>query len=119
MIGARDYANLFTSGQYGKLYIESGSHARGRTFHIWVLPSKEKIDGRPHEGVEVYGVVSGHPGWTEMYGWLHRGKWEQDFECLVAARRAEAVAKKARLEQAKMVAAESERLRVERLLENY
>jgi hypothetical protein len=24
----------------------------------------------------VYGVVSGQRGWTEVYGWLHDGRWK-------------------------------------------
>ena len=25
--------------------------------------------------LEVYGIVSGQPGWTEEYNWIHKGKW--------------------------------------------
>ncbi len=96
MRGAREYAKLFTTGQYGKLYITVGSHARGDTFHIQVLPEGE--EARPHgvnnlctnkNAVEVYGIEGGNPGWTESYGWLHTGKWIQDFEELVAQKKAE------------------------------
>lgn len=87
MQGSRGYCDLFTTGQYGRLYISVGSHARGSTFHIWVLPENlpEKWT-RIHEvpdAVEVYGVTGGQPGWTETYGWLHTGKWQEDFEMLV------------------------------------
>lgn len=94
MVGAREYANLFEKGQYGRLYIVPGSHARGRTFRIQVLPEGEKA--RPNGGenlclnpdaVTVYGVVGGRPGWTESYGWMHNGPWVQDFEAMVAERR--------------------------------
>lgn len=90
MKGARRYASLFKTGQYGRLYIVSGHHARGKTFRIYVLPEGE--DGVPNgcgnpclnkNKVEVYGVISGQPGWTETYGWLHKGKWCDDFEELV------------------------------------
>lgn len=82
MKGAKDYASMFRSGQYGKLYLISGSHARGKTFQIYILPSEEKINKMPRAvkgAVEVYGAVCGQLGWNEQYGWLHRGKWEDDF----------------------------------------
>lgn len=91
MNGAREYATLFMSGQYGRLYIESSGHARGKTFHIWVLASEEPLLTHPSSSnstVEVYGITGGNHGWTETYGWLHRGKWEQDFYALVEKRRA-------------------------------
>jgi len=96
MVGAREYAELLESGQYGKLYLSSGSHARGKTFHIQVLPEGEIAEvTTPNTlctndtAVLVYGVVSGNPGWTETYGWLHRGKWQDDFSKLVEAKRKE------------------------------
>ena len=86
-----EFANLFTTGQYGRFYIVSGSHARGNTFRIQILPEGEKAIANGNQNlclnkdaVEIYGVVSGNPGWTESYGWLHRGKWEEDFNKLVA-----------------------------------
>ena len=98
MNGARDYARLFGTGQYGRLFIVSGSHARGSTFHIFVLPEGEKaIPNGPSNGplnrdaVEVYGVVGGNRGWTESYGWLHHGKWESDFDRLVEAKKQQIV----------------------------
>lgn len=89
MQGAREYASLFQTGQYGKLYISSHYHARGKTFRIYVLPADVKaIPNGPNgplnkDAVEVYGVTGGHPGWTETYGWLHEGKWQDDFNLLV------------------------------------
>ena len=92
MTGANEYAPLFRTGQYGRLYIVSGAHARGATFHIFVLPDGETgIDNGPNnapqnaDAVEVYGITGGNPGWTETYGWLHRGPWEADFAELVTA----------------------------------
>lgn len=83
-------AHLFKTGQYGKLYITSGSHARGRTLRIQVLPDGELAiqNGSQNtclnkNAVMVYDVVSGQRGWTEAYGWLHKGKWQEDFEKLV------------------------------------
>lgn len=49
------------------LYI-TASHARGKTFFIYL------IDGE-NEPFKVYGITGGNPGWTETYGWLHKGTW--------------------------------------------
>lgn len=93
MNGAREFAALFQTGQIGRLYVVAGRHARGRTFRIFVLPEGEAA--RPNgsenaplnsDAVEVYGVTGGNPGWTESYGWLHDGKWVNDFMALVVAR---------------------------------
>lgn len=91
MNGAREFAELFETGQYGKLYIVSGVHARGRTFRIQVLPEGEKANQNGpsnlclnRNAVTVYGEKGGNPGWTEWYGWLHYGKWQEDFDVLVA-----------------------------------
>ena len=86
MKGANGYASLFSTGFYGQLYIISGSHARGKTFHIYVVPKgTENFDSRL--AVEVYGIVSGDPGWSESYGWKHKGKWVEDFEEMVKKRK--------------------------------
>jgi len=94
MKGARKYALLFKTGQYGKLYITSGNHARGRTFRIQILKegeiAKPNGDGNcciNNGAVIVYGVTGGVRGWTETYGWLHEGKWQEDFEKLVTEKR--------------------------------
>ena len=90
MKGANEYAKLIETGQYGKLYITSSSHARGRTFHIQILPEGETAipNGNCNiclnkDAVEVYGIVSGRPGWSEEYGWLYEGPWQDDFFKLV------------------------------------
>jgi hypothetical protein len=90
MQGAREFAELFETGQHGRLYLVSGGHARGRTFHIYVLPEGQEAmpngtNNPPlnNDVVEVYGIVSGNPGWTESYGWIYHGKWELDFALLV------------------------------------
>ncbi|MEJ2899658.1 hypothetical protein [Acinetobacter sp. NS-4] len=93
MNGAHEYAGLFKSAQYGNLYLLSPHHARGQTFQIFVVPEgfQIKLGGinAPHGCIEVYGILGGHPGWTEFYGWIHKGPWQQDFYKLVAERRAE------------------------------
>ena len=123
MQGAREYAKLFDTGQYGQLYIVCDKHARGKTFHIYVLPEGVFAkSGRPwliKDAVEVYGIISGQPGWTETYGWLHRGEWEKDFKRLVAQRRAEISARIAREQQQKAKAVTAEQDRKAALLANY
>lgn len=96
MKGARELALLFDTGQYGRLYIVSGAHARGRTFYVYVLPANESaipngVNYPPlnNDAVMVFGPISGQLGWTENYGWIHHGKWEDDFWDLAARRRAE------------------------------
>ena len=75
MRGAREYAELFNSGMYGNLRIQSGKHARGYEFHIFICTPKGEV--------EVYGILGGQPGWTEYYGWKFHGPWEDDFLQLV------------------------------------
>ena len=87
MKGADKYCRLFRKAeQIGRLYFLPHYHARGETFHIYVLPEGEKvienggINAPLNKGaVEVYGIVAGNPGWTEKYGWLHDGAWQDDF----------------------------------------
>jgi hypothetical protein len=113
---------MFGSSQHGRLYLVRGEHARGKTFHIWVLPTAEPVAGMPwsvKDAVEVYGITGGQPGWTETCGWLHRGKWEQDFAALAEARRAEIATGVARLEQEKADAEAAERQRKAELLAAY
>lgn len=104
MRGATEYARMFRTGQHGKLYLVSGAHARGETFHIWILPTEEEIKSMPwtvKNAVEVYGITGGQPGWTETYGWLHKGKWQEDFATLITARTIEIEQAKAEREKAK------------------
>lgn len=126
MRGAREYADLFGTSQHGRLYIVSGYHARGKTFRIFVLPEGEKaIPNGPHnaplnkDAVEVYGIIGGHPGWTESYGWLHKGKWQQDFEAMVAARKAEIADQKSKFEAEIQQDEQKEKERVQSLLAAY
>jgi hypothetical protein len=109
MKGATDYARLFRkTHQYEKLYFVVSSHARGDTFRVFILPEGEDAiaNGSSNaplnsEAVEVYGVVSGNPGWTEAYGWLHCGAWQCDFakyeRHLKGLREREAASRKAKI----------------------
>jgi len=48
------------------IYVTS-THARGKTFRIYLVDGENTL--------EVYGVVRGQRGWTEEYGWRHKGTW--------------------------------------------
>ena len=111
MQGAREYATMFPSRQYGKLRIESGQHARGKTFHIFIgLRSNE---------VEVYGILGGNPGWTEYYGWKYNGQWQKDFEREIELRKAELTKE---IEERRKIGYEfenHEEVRVQKVLQTY
>lgn len=125
MKGANEYAKLFKTGQHGRLYLVSSSHARGKTFHIYVLPEGEAAlpnsDNAPlnKNKVEVYGITGGQPGWTEEYSWLHHGKWEQDFAELVEKRRAAIAEEEAIYAQRQAAALAAEARRQAALLQTY
>ena len=126
MKGAREYARLFETGQYGRLYIVSGYHARGKTFHIFVLPDGEKaIPNGPNspplndDAVEVYGIIDGNPGWTESYGWLHQGRWQDDFQAMVKDAANNLRLKALEGEETRRIKEEQERLRKLELLKSY
>ncbi len=126
MEGANEYARLFKTGQYGRLYIVSGGHARGRTFKIYVLPEGEVAKGNGESNapsndnaVEVYGILGGHPGWTEYYGWIHKGKWCNDFYALVEEKKREKEeAESTKIEQTEAAQKEKERFE-QKLLDLY
>lgn len=126
MQGAREFANLFQTGQHGRLYLVSSSHARGLTFRIFVLPEGEeaKPNGPSNaplnkDAVEVYGITGGNPGWTETYGWLHEGPWQQDFAALVEKRKAELAAQDQAKDELKLRREQEEANRVRALLATY
>lgn len=126
MKGAKKYAGLFKTGQYERLYITSSSHARGDTFRIQVLPEGEeaKPNGSANQclnsnAVEVYGVISGNPGWTEEYGWKHEGKWQEDFEKLVRSKEMEIESKNRMNRVTDEENSKAEKVRVDNLLSEY
>lgn len=122
MKGAKEFADIFGTGQHGRLFLVSGSHARGRTFHIYVLPTEEKITCMPwchKDAVEVYGITGGQPGWTETYGWLHNGAWQADFAMLADRRKSEIAIVKAGKEHDAANQREAERQRQADLLATY
>jgi hypothetical protein len=126
MKGAREYAGLFKTGQYGKLYITSFYHARGKTFRIQVLPEGEKAKsngpGNPclnKDAVTVYGIVLGQSGWNEKYGWLYKGPWQEDFYKLVEKRKKEIENREEIEKKRKQEKEEAERQRIKNLLDQY
>lgn len=125
MKGAREYAELFETGQYGRFYITSSSHARGKTFHIQLLPEGEiaitNYDNmclNPN-AVIIYGEISGNPGWTESYGWLYHGKWQADFQKLVTDRHKEIEKEKKDRENRVKANEQREKQRIKKLLQDY
>lgn len=126
MNGAREYAGYFETGQYGRLYIVSGQHARGKIFFIYILPKDETaIPNGPNNPplnkntVCVYGILSGQPGWTEEYGWLHFGLWQKDFEQLLVSKIMEREAKEKELKKQTDEEKNAEQLRIQTLLKEY
>lgn len=126
MKGAREFAKLFKTGQYGKLYITSGDHARGETFHIQILPEGEtaKPNGGQNlclnsDAIEVYGIVAGQPGWTESYGWLHEGEWQDDFRKLVTSKQMELADKETQNQVTAEEVAKEKRAMEKKLLDAY
>lgn len=124
MKGADEYYDLFNgkSRVIGRLYLQVHAHARGKCFEIFVLPEGAELTKHGHAppgSVEVYGMTGGQRGWTETYGWLHKGKWQDDFEAIVSERRVElAASNAARLETIKQNEIEAQN-RVSDLLASY
>ena len=92
MKGASEFCKMFgRSQQVGRLYFETGSHARGSTFRIFGLPEGMTVNNKnlhTTDGVIlVFGRVSGHEGWTETYGWIYTGPWQIDFDRILTDKR--------------------------------
>ncbi len=83
MEGANEYYDLFDgkTEQIGRLLFQAHTHSRGKCFEIFLLPEGVALSGA-HSGtegvVEIYGMTSGQRGWTETYGWKHKGPWIDD-----------------------------------------
>lgn len=126
MKGASEYVRYFETGQHGRLYIVCGYHARGSTFRIFVLPKGEAAipngDSNPplnKDAVEVYGITGGQPGWTETYGWLHKGKWQENFNRLLTERKRAYDDRETRMAEKQKEAEQAGRKRTEQLLSEY
>lgn len=124
MKGADRYYNLFgKSQQLGRLFLQLSKHARGKCFEIFVLPDGVTVDRPNIEGigsaVVVYGVVRGQRGWTEEYGWIHEGKWKDDFLEIVRKKDAEREQTSRKDEEIKASQKKAEEERISNLLESY
>ena len=83
---------MLQTGQYGRLYITNGSHARGDVFHVYVLPhgaaAKYAGDLNPPAGIDsvkVYGEVGEDYRHDATFGWIHEGPWQEDLRRLAEA----------------------------------
>ena len=129
MEGAREYNDVFkrVGEQIERLWIASGSHARGRTLNIYVIPKGEVVteyhpsNGYPYHDnlVEVYGIINGELGWTEQYGWLMDGKWQEDFKNIIKQRRKENALELKMLTAKKNDKLEQEQEKIKNLLSDY
>ena len=124
MEGADKYYNLFNgkSEQIGRLFMQCSKHARGKCFEIFLLPEGVEIKGSIGSGkdnVEIYGMTSGQRGWTETYGWLHKGKWQDDFNAIVAQKEAEREKSRIRREEKLKADKSKEKSKVSALLSTY
>jgi len=124
MKGATEYYKLFgKSQQIGRLYLQLSTHARGECFEIFLLPDGMEVNGDRvgiHKNtVEVYGMVSGQRGWTEVYGWKYKGKWQDDFYHAVEKREEEVLKLKELQSRDRKVSLSNEKKRINNLLANY
>jgi len=111
---AREYAELFETGLYGRLWLHVGAARQGRAFEIYVVPEGFVPGYLGRDAVQVYGLLG-----TEEYGWKHDGPWQDDFERLVIDRRAEIELAKAQLLATFLAEKHAEESRIEKLLAAY
>jgi len=124
MKGADEYYDLFNgqSQQIGRLFLHPHTHARGKCFKIFLLPEGVEIEGNRvgrRDNVCVYGVTGGQLGWTETYGWLYKGKWQDDFAKIVEERKAAKEAARANAILKTKEADANEKDRINNLLYSY
>jgi len=124
MKGANEYARLFGRERHGRLMLWPGHHARGKTFEIWILNKNNlsNVISYPSESngdIKVYGAIRGQVGWTEEYGWIHVGKWCDDFNDIVAERRKIANFNAKAAEEAHKKSELDRNKRIEELLSEY
>jgi hypothetical protein len=93
MRGADQFARLFRTGQYGRLYIVSGIQARCATFRVFVLPPGAQAAANDaysaplnSDAVEVYDIAEETPGCAAAPGGSPDAGWQQEFAALVEAR---------------------------------
>ena len=86
---AYDYALLFKKGEhrYGRLLLVANHDEEGKIFSIYVMAkrtNKFRIDR-----VKVYGLISGTVIYGEKYGWIYKGRWQEDFEKIIKQKECE------------------------------
>ena len=121
----KEYAELFETGQYGRFFITSDSTLIGEIFFIQILPENEDaitqtIDTRciNPNAVTVYGVID-NIGMDNVFGWIYHGKWQADFQKLVADRRKEIAKEKKEREDKVKANEQREKQRIKKLLQDY
>ena len=127
MKGAYEYNILFKeSHQKGRLFFVVSDHARGTTFRVFVLPAGEDAikNGSSNaplnsNAVEVFGQIGGNLGWTDFYGWIHKGKWQDDFNEYVEVLKEQKETYRRKLDKAKQAREAQEAKELERNLSNY
>lgn len=115
-----EYEALFPiTVQYGRLYVYRGE-SKG-SLSLWIVPDQYDFCVPPWEcpdAVQVFGPVLGRNG-VLTYGWIHHGKWVQDFARIVENRRAEIRAEEDHKRAVRDEQEEFERRRILKLLATY
>jgi len=92
MKGAKEYVDIIYPNQYGQLYIEFDrtTYENKIIMNIYVVPHGldtkkfNLFDNCKQQTVKVYGLTSLS---KNCCGWLHYGKWVEDFKTLVSQAR--------------------------------
>jgi len=121
---AKEFCSLFETGQYGRFYVVSNWDS-GPVFRVQVLPEGEmaKPNGKPnlclnHNAVLVYGEIVDEAG-KKKSGWIHQGKWVDDFIAKANAKAEQIREKEEREAKAKEEREFSEQQRIAYLLSKY
>lgn len=121
----RDLARLFPTGQYGRFYVVSNLEDIDTPFRVQVLPAGEAAlpNGKPNlclnsDAVLVYGQLP-MEGRHKSSGWLHQGKWVDDFMEMAFAKKAEIDAMKEAETAAKNERELAAKKRIQELLSMY
>ncbi len=120
-----DLAHLFPTGQYGRFYVVSNLDDRDTPFRVQVLPAGEAAlpNGKPNlclnsDAVLVYGLLPTEDRHKNS-GWLHQGKWIEDFMEMAFAKKAEIDARKEAETAAKNERELAAKNRIQELLARY
>ncbi len=125
MKGAKEYYDLFKgkSQQIGRLFFQFHTHARGKCLEIYLLPDGVLVNsnriGSTTNVVEIYGMISGQRGWTEEYGWLYKGKWQDDFNNIIEQKLAEEIENKKQASIERIKDENNHKQNINKLLDSY